>query len=239
MATAPPTITEDVRAADLAACYSRPAGDGPLPAVVVLHEVFGLNEDVRAIAARFAGKGYAAVAPDLYSGGQPRALCIARTFLDTLRGAGSSIDRVHGARAWLAARPEVDAARIGVVGFCQGGGFALVAAVRPGFVAAAANYGRVPRRAGALSGICPVVGSYGGADTLICPPSHASRLDRALSALGVPHDVKVYPGVGHSFLNHSGSRAAGRILHAGYDATAAADAWERIFAFFARHLEPG
>ncbi len=73
----------DVRAGELAAFYEAPPGAGPFPGVVVLHEIFGLNDDIRRITTRLAGEGYAAIAPDLYSAGRPKALCIARTMLAT------------------------------------------------------------------------------------------------------------------------------------------------------------
>ncbi len=121
-----------------------PAGKGPHPGVVVLHECFGLNGDIRRIAARLADVGYAALAPDLYSHGR-RIVCLSRVIVDMLSGGvAREIADIHAAREALAARVEIDARRIAVAGFCQGGGFALVAGTRPSFQAAAVNYGTVP-----------------------------------------------------------------------------------------------
>lgn len=114
-----------------------PDGDGSFPGVVVLHESFGLNDDVRRLAMRFAGAGYVAMCPDLYSHGS-RIVCLTRVIVDMLRGSvAREIEDILAAREALAARSEVDPERIAVAGFCQGGGFALVAATKPGFRAGA------------------------------------------------------------------------------------------------------
>lgn len=226
----------------LRADYFAAGGGGPHPGVVVLHESFGLNDDIRRIASRFAAEGYAALAPDLYSHGR-RIVCLSRVIVDMLGGGLSrEIEDIHAARRALAARAEVDADRIAVAGFCQGGGFALVAATTPGFSAAAANYGVVPGDRSQLDGICPVVASYGARDRLV-GRGMAERLERHLAALGVPHDVKTYEEVGHSFF----SRVDGwqgllaRIptpIAAGYDEAASEDGWKRMLAFFAEHVRP-
>ena len=217
-----------------------PDGRGPHPGVVVLHESFGLNDDIRRIAGRFAAAGYAALAPSLFSHG-PRIVCLARTMTDLARG---RIDReiadVLAARAALAARPEVDGERIAVAGFCLGGGFALIAATRPGFKAAAVNYGEVPKQRSKLDGACPVVGSFGSRDRMF-GANMAERLESHLSELGVPHDVRIYDGAGHSFFSrHEGWQAAiARFptpMRVGPDESAAEDGWRRMLAFFDEHV---
>lgn len=220
--------------------YFAAAGAGPHPGVVVLHESFGLNDDIRRIAARFAQAGYAALAPDLYSHGT-RIVCLSRVMADMVRGAGGrEISDIHAVRDALAAREELDGSRVAVAGFCQGGGFALLAAVRPGFSAAAVNYGMVPAERSLLDGICPVVAGYGGRDR-VAGRAMAERLDRHLGELGVPRDVKVYEQAGHSFF----SRVEGwqgwlaRIpspMAVGYDEQAAEDGWRRMLGFFAEHV---
>jgi carboxymethylenebutenolidase len=224
----------------LAAALYRPDTPGEHPGVLVLHEAFGLNEDIRRIARRWAEEGYVAMAPDLYSVGA-RLACLARVLVDSACFADSpTLSRIEAARAWLADRPEVAADRVGVVGYCQGGGFALALATRGRVGVAGVNYGAVPRRASQLEGICPVVASYGGADRLFA--GHARRLASHLSSLGVPHDVKVYEGVGHSFMSWGNVPAwLDRLplpdpMHMGYDERAAEDAWRRTLAFFAEHL---
>ena len=226
--------------ASLRAEYFAAPGEGPHPGVVVLHESFGLNDDIRRLAGRFAEAGYAALAPDLYSHGT-RLVCLSRVLTDMMRGAVSrEIDDIHAAREALAARDEVDAGRIAVAGFCQGGGFALIAAARPGFSAAAVNYGVVPSSRSWLDGVCPVVASYGAKDRLVGRAS-AERLERHLSALGVPHDVKTYDEAGHSFFSkvEGWQGLLARIptgMAVGYQEEAAEDGWQRILAFFAEHV---
>lgn len=217
---------------------SRPAG--PHPGVIVLHESFGLNDDIRRIAARFASEGYAALVPNLFSHGS-RIVCLSRAMTDMLRG---SVDReiadILMARAALAARPDVDEQRIAVAGFCLGGGFALIAATRPGFSAAAVNYGDVPKDSTKLDGVCPVVASFGGRDRLY-GRNMAERLEAHLSALGVSHDIQTYDGAGHSFFSqHDGWQGLlARLpspMAVGHDESAAADGWRRMLAFFDEHV---
>src|SRR2546427_12400965 len=141
------------------AAFALPAPGGKRPGMIVVHEIFGLNDDIRRITGRFADLGYVAFAPDLYDAGGARLLCIARTMLALRRKDGPAFADLEAARAWLATRPEVDPARTGVVGFCMGGGFALLYAVRAPLGAAATFYGDVPTTADELRGVCPVIGS--------------------------------------------------------------------------------
>jgi carboxymethylenebutenolidase len=217
-----------------------PDGGGTFPGVLVLHESFGLNDDIRRICQRFADNGYAALAPDLYSRGS-RIVCLSRVMVDMLLGSLSrEIEGILAARETLAGRSEVDPERIAVAGFCQGGGFALIAGAQPGFRAAAVNYGEVPRDRSRLDGVCPVVASYGAKDRVVGRKA-ADRLERHLAALGVARDVKTYDGAGHSFF----SRVDGwqgwlaRVptpLAVGYDEAAAEDGWRRMLAFFDEHV---
>jgi carboxymethylenebutenolidase len=124
-----------------------------------------------------------------------------------------------------------------VIGFCLGGGFALLCAPRGEYSAVAVNYGEVPSDAEAmLAGSCPIVASYGGRDLI--GTAHPERLDAALTALGVPHEVKVYPEAGHSFMSPKPAAMAPvtALARLRYDKAAAEDAWQRIFAFFWQHL---
>lgn len=211
-----------------------PAQDPPWPAVVVLHEATGLNRDIARIAAHLAGLGYAVAAPDLYSGGL-RPVCIARTVREAFVAPSrtATTDRIEQVRGWLAGRAEVDEDRIGVIGFCMGGGFAVVAAARSPFAAAAVNYGRVPQDTSLLAGSCPVIANYGGQDRWI-PKGTPERYAAALREQGVPIDVEVFPGVGHSFMNHE-PRVMGAV-GIRFDGPTAERAWARIERFLAEHL---
>ena len=210
----------------------------PLPGLVVLHEILGLNDDIRGIARRFAASGYASVAPDLYAGPGPRPLCIVRTLRSLARGEGPGFETIERTRRWLAGRPEVDAARIGVVGFCMGGGFALLFANGAPISAVATFYGEVPKRPSDLDGICPVLGGFGARDGVFAKAGR--RLDEMLNELGVEHDVVVYPDVGHSYMNEH-SRWVARLgpftpMRASFDEQASEDSWRRMLAFFERWL---
>ena len=226
-------VSSEVSVGALRGHYAHPPGDGPFPGVVLLDDMLGLGPDMRGMVDLLAHHGYATIAPDLYSAGA-RPLCVARTVVDMARGGGATVHRLGQVRGWLADRPEVDGQRLGVVGYCMGGRFALATAARHDFTVAAVNYGPVPAEAKALSGICPVVASYGDLDRVFA--SHAQRLRKHLQGLGVRYDIRVYPGVGHSFLSPTPvpwwATPASLLLHLTYDEPAARDAWQRIFAFF-------
>ncbi|HTA01393.1 MAG TPA: dienelactone hydrolase family protein [Streptosporangiaceae bacterium] len=209
---------------------------GPWPAVVVIHEAFGLNDDIRAKADEFAARGYLALAPDLFDG-KSWIRCIRSAFGQLRAGRGPAFTALDAARTFLAARPDCTG-KAGVIGFCLGGGFALLCAPRPGFDVAAVNYGDVPKDAeSVLAGACPVVGSFGGRDQM--GTQHPERLERALSVLEVPHDVHVYPASGHRFMTESDGVGAvfARLGKMSYQPEDAADAWKRIFAFFGTYLD--
>ncbi|MCM3922222.1 dienelactone hydrolase family protein [Frankia sp. AiPs1] len=231
-----------------AAVDPAPAGGGTpptrgllRPGVIVLHEAWGLDETVRAIADRLAGRGYFALAPDLFSAGGARR-CLVATVRAMSAGRGRAFDDIEAARRWLTALPACNG-RVGVIGFCLGGGLALLSAGR-GFEVAAVNYGPLPRELDAsLRAACPVVASYGGRDRTL--RGAAGRLSAALDRAGVPHDVKEYPTAGHAFLGArpdgtpSGPRVLRPVLRAagiGPEPVAAADAWVRIERFLTEHL---
>jgi carboxymethylenebutenolidase len=226
--------------ANLTAELFLPAGRGPHPGVLVLHESFGLNNDIRRLSTRFADAGYVALAPDLYSHGR-RLVCLSRVLVDMTSGRiEREVADILAARAALAAREDVDAERIAVAGFCQGGGFALVAGARGDFAAAAVNYGMVPAERPRLDGLCPVVASYGAKDKVV-GGKVAQRLESHLAALGVPRDIKTYEHAGHSFFSrYEGWQGwIARLpspLAAGYEERAAEDAWRRMLDFFAEHV---
>jgi carboxymethylenebutenolidase len=224
----------DVPGVGVLPAYFSPAAtdSGPAPAVVVVHEAFGLTDDIRRIADEFAGRGFHAIAPDLLSyGGMVRCLVTVTRAMSA--GEGRPFAELEAARAWVADREDCTGA-VGVAGFCLGGGFALLLANR-GFGASSVSYGRLPKRLElATSGACPVVASYGGIDGSL--KGAAARLEKSLAEAGVRHDVKEYPDAGHSFMNRSSvpgwMKPMVGMLHSGFVETAADDAWDRIQAMF-------
>jgi carboxymethylenebutenolidase len=214
-----------------------PAGTGPWPAVVMIHEIFGLDDAMRAHADRLAGLGYLTLAVDLYSAGGARR-CLVSTMRAMTRGQGRAFADISAARNYLAGSRD-STGKIGIIGFCMGGGFALLTA-GDGYGAAAVNYGQLPHDLDeTLSGACPIVASYGGRDRTL--RGAAGQLDAALEKAGVIHDVKEYPAAGHAFLNDTETgprvlRPLLRVAGMGPEPESAKDAWDRIGRFFATHL---
>ena len=171
----------------------RPAGDGPFPAVLMIHEAFGLDENTVRHADRLAASGYVTLAVDLYSDGGARR-CLVATMRSLAAGAGRAFTDLAAARAWLLESGQTTG-KIGVIGFCMGGGFALLIA-HDGFDAAAVNYGKIPKDPGVLAGSCPIVANFGGRDRTL--PEAADKLAAALDGLGVEHDIQEFAAAGHA-----------------------------------------
>jgi carboxymethylenebutenolidase len=209
-------------------------GDRPVPGLLMIYEIFGMSDEMRRVARDLAADGYAVLIPDLFDRGRVRALCVAATMRAMLIGHGPAMDDLEAARRWLADRPEVDGTRVGAIGFCMGGGFALLLARTGLYKVSAPFYGRPPD----LPRSCPVVASFGGRD--LGMRGAPAKLTADLEALDVPHDVKVYPEAGHSFFTRTPGlkgRVVRRLpIHAEYHEASAQDAYRRVLAFFREHL---
>lgn len=218
--------------------FSVPEGAGPWPGVVVVQDLLGMTSDIKRIGDRFAANGFLALTPALYERG-PKVGCVVSTMKSLLTGKGTAVDDLIAARDHLAGDPRCTG-KIGVVGFCLGGGFTLLLAPRGVFDAAAPNYGMLPRDLAGLSSSCPMVATYGAKDRTL--PGAAAKIEAALAEGDVPRDVKEYPEVGHSFMNDWGFPrpvpVIERVVGFNYSEPEAEDAWRRILAFFDEHLAP-
>jgi len=206
-----------------------PDSAGRHPALVVIHEWWGLNDWVKEQAQKFADQGYVALAVDLYRGKVAPDAGIAH---ELMRGMPQdrAIRDMKAAFAYLATRPDVNKNKIGSVGWCMGGGLSLQLAIHePSLAACAMNYGSMPTDAKDISKIkAPILGNFGAEDQGITP-NDVHAFEKAMKADGKSVDMKVYDGAGHAFENPNNK--------GGFRPEAAADAWSRMVTFFARTLK--
>jgi carboxymethylenebutenolidase len=206
-----------------------PTGQGPFPALIVIHEWWGLNDWVKQQAAKLAEQGYVALAIDLYRGRVADNPDMAH---ELMRGVPEdrAIRDLRAAYDFLASQPNVNKDRIGSIGWCMGGGYSLdVALAEPHLAATVINYGHLATDPAELKKInSPILGMFGGQDRGITPDD-VKKFQQAMEQLGKKIEVKIYPDAGHAFENPNNK--------AGYRAEDAADAWKRTVDFLAATLK--
>ena len=207
-----------------------PEGEGPFPGVIMVHEWWGLNAEIVEMADRLAEQGYVVLAPDTYRG--PTTRQVPRAIFLRVTVPEDRVDAdMQAAFDYLAGREDVSADRIGVMGFCYGGGVALRHGVRNAEIAAvinlygdtitdSENFGTLPE-----SG-APVLGIFGSADMQI-PVSEVEAFDAALDGAGIPNTVTIYEDMPHAFVQPDNIDEPG----------APQDAWEQIIAFLDETLK--
>lgn len=209
---------------------ARPTGNGPHPAVLMIHEFYGLNRDIIKKANLLADQGYVVLAADSYRG-QTTALIPRAIFLTVTTPQDRIASDLDAAFRYLSTVQGVDALRVGAVGFCFGGTQVMKMGTRNGDLAAAVIfYGSGPITDPAALGVMgkrgPVLGIYGERDQGI-PLAEVRGFELAMQARGVPHRVTVYPGVGHAFVTSASLAQPG----------AAQQAWGEMLAFLAQNLK--
>lgn len=205
-----------------------PAGDKPAPAVIVVHEWWGLNGQIRRTARQLARQGYVAIVPDLYHGrvaGDPEGAHELMRGLDD-EGAVADLDK---ALAWLTGQPRTRSARVAVMGFCMGGRFAELMGIQSSRIAATVMfYGRPVTDAAEVSRLSgPIMGHFGAEDRGITA-DRVAQLEESLKQAGKDAQIFTYPGAGHAFMNDERDS---------YHPDAAKQAWARTLAFLQQQLK--
>jgi carboxymethylenebutenolidase len=206
-----------------------PAGKGPFPAIIVIHEYWGLNDWVKEEASKLSDQGYVTLAIDLYRGRVATTPDIAHELMRGVPEDRAKRD-LHAAFEYLASQPNIKKDRIGAIGWCMGGGYSLdVALQEPTLAADVINYGHLATDPDALKKInAPILGSFGGQDHGITPDD-VHKFEAALKQLGKSVDLKIYDDAGHAFENPNNKD--------GYRPADTADAWQRTVTFFAANLK--
>jgi carboxymethylenebutenolidase len=213
---------------DVRAYVAKPDGQGPFPTVIMIHEFWGLNESITGKADLLAEEGYLVIAPDTFRGSTtgwvPRA--IFQVISNRPENVNMDLDSVY---AWLEAQPDIDSERIAIAGFCYGGRTSLAYSLHNNRLAATVIfYGSPETDPGILKSLPgPVLGIFGGADQSI-PVEQVSAFDAALTEGGIPHEVTIYEGQPHAFVEDvQGIQAGG----------AQGEAWSQMLAFLETNIK--
>jgi carboxymethylenebutenolidase len=205
-----------------------PEGGGKHPAIIVIHEWWGLTDWIKEQTRNYAAQGYVALAVDLYRGQVGTTPDEAHILMRGMPDDRALRD-LEAAFAYLAARPEVDAKRIGSIGWCMGGSWSIkLAEDQPKLAAFVVNYGSLPTDPAIIVKIkAPMLGNFGAEDKGI-PPASVQVFEGAMKTAGKSADIKIYDGAGHAYQNPNDKD--------GYRKEATADSEKRITAFFAKYL---
>lgn len=229
--TAPGLVTESVEYQDtdgetLMGYLARPEGEAAKPAIVVIQEWWGLNDHIKDVARRFASEGFVALAPDLYHGVVATEPDEARKLVMELDMA-EAVKEIQRAIAFLREQSYVAGPKVGIVGFCMGGGLVLrTTLVEDNLGAGVAFYGQPLSPEEAAQVKAPILGLYGATDQGI-PADAVNTMKAALDKAGIENDFHIYEGAGHAFFNDTAPS---------YNAAAAKDAWPRTLDWFRKHL---
>ena len=212
--------TESVRA-----YLAAPVGTGPFPAIIVIHEAWGLNSWIQEKTDFLAGQGYVTLAIDLYRGKTPSEGAEAHALMRGLPDARVEQD-LSASMEYLKSLRDVKPNQIAVLGWQMGGGYALSMAIRtPALSACIVAYGRLVSDPTSIQRInCPILAIFGSDDRTI-PSLSVMAFERACVAAGKMITVKIYPGVGQSFMDETNPKT--------YNVDATSNAWDRIFVFLA------
>jgi carboxymethylenebutenolidase len=213
---------------DVRAYVAQPAGEGPFPVVIMIHEFFGLNAAITSMADGLSAAGYMVVAPDTFRGSTsswiPRAIYQVST--NAPQQVNADLDSVY---AWIESQPQADSAKIGIAGFCYGGRVSLLYSLHNnGIAATVVFYGSSETDPEVLKNLPgPVLGIFGGADTSI-PLEEVYALENGLAAAGIPNEITIYDGQPHAFMTNMDEIRADNVK---------SQAWAQMLAFLDSNLK--
>jgi carboxymethylenebutenolidase len=232
-------VTTKTPDGDMRVYLARPEGPGPHPGIVVIQEVFGVNEHMQDVTRRYAEEGFVAASPEIFHRFEQREVPYAD--IQTAMGLRNQLSAdmvmtdVNATVDLLNGRPEVTKGQLGIVGFCYGGNVAYLAGTRnPAFKAIASYYGggiAADNPAAPVNATdkiqAPIILFFGEKDQAI-PMDQVQKIEDALKRGGKQYQLYTYPEAGHGFFCDN---------RPSYNAEAAADAWPKTIAFFKQHLK--
>lgn len=213
---------------DVRAYVATPPGEGPFPAVIMIHEFFGLNAAITSMADGLAEEGYLVIAPDTFRGSTsqwiPRA--IYQVITNDPQQVNADLDSVY---AWLESQPQANMNKIGMVGFCYGGRVSLLYSLHNNDIAATVIfYGSSETNPDVLKNLPgPVLGIFGGADASI-PLEEVYALEDGLNAAEIPNEITIYEGQPHAFMTNMDEIRADSVK---------TQAWEQMLSFLDANLK--